>query len=369
MARKGPKMDSLLTVADFRKAAQKSLNRATWDYFRGGADSQYTLWANRAAFARRELLPRVLVDVSKIDTSLTLFGDVMQWPVLVAPMAYQMLAHKDGEAALARAAARAGSVYVASTLSTQPLEDIARASSGPKWFQLYVHEDRRITEALVHRAQNAGYRALVLTVDAPVLGRRLADVRNRFGLPRGMTMANLEPYGAARLAPAKGSALQELFLKRHDASFNWKDLGWLRSLTPLPIFLKGVLRADDARRAVESGVQGLIVSNHGGRQLDGAAPSLDCVAAVAKVVYGRCPVLMDGGVRQGGDILKALALGANAVLLGRPLLWGLAVGGEAGALRVFEIMRDEFTRALALCGCPDLGAVTQDLLVSAASHP
>ncbi|MCC6574778.1 MAG: alpha-hydroxy-acid oxidizing protein [Planctomycetes bacterium] len=358
-----PKLQSLLTTADFYRAARKALTPTTWDYFNAGADAQTTLRANRMAFNRLRLLPRVLVDVSKVDTSAYLFGEKLDWPVLIAPMAYQKLAHKDGEVAVAKAAAAAGTPYVVSTLATTTLEDTAQAvAEASRWFQLYVHQDRRVTQALVHRAQNAGYRALVVTVDAPMLGRRIADVRNRFGLPRGLSMVNLEPYHRADLTSAAGSALEELFASRHDATLNWNDLNWLRSLTKLPILLKGILRADDAKRAVEAGVQGIIVSNHGGRQLDGAIATLDALPAIVEAVYRRVPVLVDGGVRWGSDILKALALGANAVLVGRPVLWGLAVGGEAGVARVLAILREEFSRAMALCGCAGVASITRDLV-------
>lgn len=342
-----PTLSRLLTLQDFERQAARILPKTYYDYFRGGAENGDTLTENRRAFERVRLWPRVLVDVSQRTTAVTLAGHALRLPVIVAPMAAQKLAHPRGELALAQAAAKAGSIYTASTLSTVTLEEIAACTPAPKWFQLYVHQDREVSAELVRRAQRAGYAALVLTVDVPVLGRRLLDVRNNFRLPRGLTFANLAPFSGG----GKGSQLAEFFAARHDASLCWRDLKWLRSISRLPLWLKGVLRPDDARLALKAGVDGLMVSNHGGRQLDGCVASLEALLAVVAAVKGRVPVLVDGGVRGGSDVLKALALGAEAVMLGRPLLWGLAVGGEAGALAVFEIVRGELDRALALCGC------------------
>jgi 4-hydroxymandelate oxidase len=341
------------TVAELARAARRLLPRPAWDYFRGGADEERTLAANRRAFARRALCPRVLVDVSRCDPGLELLGERLAFPVLVAPMAVQRLAHPDGELATARAAAALGTLFIASTLASVSLEETAAAAPGaPRWFQLYVHRDRGLTRALVERARAAGYRALVLTVDAPVLGRRLADVRNGFELPPGVGFANL----------GQGGGFADYVEHRHDAAMTWRDLEWLRDLAGMPLVLKGIVRPDDAVRAVDAGAAALVVSNHGGRQLDGMVAALDALPAVIAAVGGRCPVLVDGGVRWASDVLKARALGAAAVLVGRPVLWGLAVGGEAGVARVLTLFRDELTRALALAGCPDLASVTRDLV-------
>ena len=351
-------LQSLLTLQDFEAAASHALPKSAYDYFRGGAESGSTLAENRNAFERLKLRPRVLVDVSRRSTAMELGGHRLDLPVLVAPMAAQKLAHRLGEIGLARAAASAGSIYTASTLSTVTLEEIARATQSPKWFQLYVHADRDVTSELVKRAEKAGYAALVLTVDVPVLGRRVLDVRNDFKLPRGLSFANLQPF----VGKGGDSQLAEFFAARHDASLSWNDLPWLRSLSRMPLWLKGVMRADDARRALKAGVDGLIVSNHGGRQLDGCLASLDALPEVVAAVRGRIPLLVDGGVRGGSEVIKALALGAKAVMLGRPLLWGLAVGGEAGAARVFDILRGEVDRAMALCGCRTLADVNAELV-------
>jgi 4-hydroxymandelate oxidase len=350
----------LLTLREYEHAASRVLPRMVADYYRSGADEERTLRANARAYRRLTLQPRVLVDVSSCDPSVELLGEALPFPVLVAPTAYHKLAHPEGEVASARGAAAAGTVYVASTLATTSLEEIAAAAAGPKWFQLYAHKDRGITRALVARAVAAGYRAIVLTVDTPVLGRRLADVRNGFALPLGMTMENLR--GASGGAQAGGSQLAQHVAARHDTTLGWPDLAWLAALSPLPLLLKGILRADDAARALDAGVAGVIVSNHGGRQLDGVPATLDALPAVVAAVAGRCPVLVDGGVRWGTDVLKALALGARAVLVGRPVLWGLAVAGDRGVADVLGILRDELTRAMVLAGCPTIASVTRDLV-------
>lgn len=353
--------ETLITLADFRRAARRRLPKMAWDYYRSGADAQATLKANRRAFARWELWPRVLVDVGERPLGTTVLGTPVSMPVLIAPTAYQKLAHPDGELAVARAAAAAGVVYCVSTLATTSLEEVARAADGPRWFQLYVHRDRGLTRALVERAHAAGYRALVVTVDTPLLGRRLADARNGFRLPPPLTMANLAD-GAAASRAVDGSALEHYFAARHDPTFTWRDLDEVRRWSPLPLVLKGILRADDAVRAADAGCAAVVVSNHGARQLDGAPATLDALPEVARAAGHRLEVLFDGGVRWGTDVVKALALGARAVLLGRPILWGLAVDGAAGVARVLEIVRDELSRALALCGCPSPAAVDRELV-------
>jgi 4-hydroxymandelate oxidase len=302
----------------------------------------------------------VLVDVSSLELATTVLGTPVALPVLVAPTAYQRLAHPDGELAAARGTHRAGSLFVLSMLATSTLEDVAAASDGPRWFQLYVHKDRGLTRSLVERAQAAGYSALVLTVDTPLLGRRLADERNGFQLPAGLRMENLRDAQAA--ANLEGSALAGYAAARHDPTLSWKDVDWLSSLSGLPVVLKGILRADDAARAVSAGAAGIVVSNHGARQLDGAPASLSALPGVVEAVAGRCEVLLDGGIRWGTDVFKALALGARAVLLGRPILWGLAVAGDSGVQHVLDLVREELTRAMALSGCPTLASITPDLV-------
>ncbi|MDQ3517524.1 MAG: alpha-hydroxy-acid oxidizing protein, partial [Gemmatimonadota bacterium] len=281
------------------------------------------------------------------------------------PMAFQRLAHPDGELATARAAARAGWGMILSTLSTTPVEEVSAATNAPLWFQLYVFKDREMTRALVERAERAGCSALVLTVDTPVLGRRERDVRNHFHLPADVSIAHTMPGGMQKLPEVDDdSGLAAHAHSMLDAAVTWRDIDWLRSFTTLPVLLKGILRADDARLAVENGVAGIIVSNHGGRQLDTAVASIRALPEIAQAVAGEVEILVDGGIRRGTDIVKALALGARAVLLGRPVLWGLALNGEEGVTLVMEMLRDELDLAMALCGCRSIGELGADLIAS-----
>jgi len=359
----------LLTIEDYERAARSRLSRMAYDYYRSGADEGRTLRANRGGFRRLEIHYRVLVGVAERDLRTTLLGTPVPFPILVAPTAYHRLAHPDGELASSQGTAEVGTIFTLSTLATTSLEEVAAASSGPKWFQLYVHKDRGFTRSLVERAEAAGYRALMLTVDTPILGRRLADVRNGFALPEGLTMANLVDAAAVVNAADRGSALAGYVASRHDPSLSWRDVEWLRGLTRLPLLLKGIIRPDDAARGVEHGASAIVVSNHGARQLDGAPATIDVLPRVVDAVAGRCPVLMDGGVRWGTDVLKAIGLGAAAVLIGRPLLWGLAAGGREGVVRVLQILRDELSTAMALAGCKTLRDIDGDLVRPAPRGP
>ena len=356
----------LLTIDDYEEAARRTLPLTAFDYFRSGANEEQTLLGNRKSFRNYEIWPRVLVDVSEVDTSVTICGTGIAFPILVAPTAYQKMAHPDGESGAARGAAAAGTIYTLSTLATTTIEDVAAGSIGPKWFQLYVHTDRGLTKALVERAQKAGYLAIVLTVDAPVLGRRLSDERNRFVLPEGLSMVNMGELADDISSAQEGSALTSYVATRHDATLQWKDIEWLRSITSLKILIKGILRPDDALRAVERGVDGIVVSNHGGRQLDSAPATIDALPGVADAVSGRCEVLLDSGIRFGTDVLKAIALGAKAVLVGRPAVWGLAVGGADGVQRILEMLRDELVTAMALSGCATISSIDPSLVRPAA---
>ncbi len=333
---------ALITLFDYERLAETRLDQATWHYYAGGSDDELTLRANQEAFERIRLRPRMLVDASFCDTSITTLGTSISLPVLIAPTAFHMLADPEGECATAQAAGEADTLMVASSSSTRSLEEIAQAASGPLWFQLYVFERQNARE-LVQRAAAAGYRALVLTVDSPRWGHKERAIRSGFRVP---TKANVSDQVAARDA----------------ISITWDDVDWLKSLSPLPILLKGILTAEDARLAVAHGVDGIIVSNHGGRQLDGVCAAIEALPEVVEAVNARCEVYMDGGVRRGTDILKALALGARAVLVGRPVLWGLAVGGSTGAHRVLEILRTELALAMALSGCPTLASIDRSLI-------
>lgn len=363
MPKKPPAPTKLLAPRDWERAARGRLSRAAYDYFRSGAESERALKRNERAYRRWVVWYRVLVDVAERDLATTVLGHRVAMPILVAPTAYHKLAHPDGEVGTARAAAEVGSLFVASTLATTSLEEIAAHAAGPKLFQLYVHKDRGFTRALVERAKAAGYGGLVLTVDTPLLGRRLRDERNGFALPPGLTMANLTDDTAE--PGALGSMLASYVADRHDASLRWEDLEWLRSLSDLPLVLKGVVRVDDAQRAAASGVSGLIVSNHGGRQLDAAPATLDALPGIAAAVGDRCEIFVDGGIRWGSDVFKALALGARAVLVGRPVLWALAVDGQAGVERWLRGMAADLSRTMALAGCRSLSEIRRDMVTPA----
>jgi 4-hydroxymandelate oxidase len=356
-------MDQTITLADYERRAREVLERTRYEYFAAGAGTEITLRENRDAYDTFRLRPPVLKPVGKRDHAITLFGHATPSPILVAPMAFQKLAHPDGELATARACAAAGAIYVASTVATCSLEEIAAASSGPKWFQLYVFKDKGVTRSLVERAEAAGYHAIEMTADVPVMGRREADIRNHFSLPAGYVVKNLESAGHGCMdsdGKDSGPALYTRYL--FDPDLSWKDVEWLRSITKLPIVVKGILRGDDGLKAVEHGAAGIVVSNHGGRQLDTVLPTIRALPEVVSAVAGRIPVLIDGGIRKGIDIVKALALGASAVQVGRPILWGLAVNGEAGVKHILTLLREELDNALALCGCPSIAHVTRDLV-------
>jgi 4-hydroxymandelate oxidase len=355
----------LLSLHDLEPAARERLSEQAYAYYAGGAGDEVTLRENAAAFSRVALRPRVMRDVSRCDLSTAVLGERLDLPVLVAPMAFQRLAHPEGELATARAARAAGSLMVLSTLATAGVEEVCAAAPGPLWFQLYMYKDRGATRALVERVERAGCTALVLTADSPFLGRRERDVRNGFTLPPELSFGNVVPGGPSTLPAAVAeSGLAVFFAELLDAALSWRDVEWLRTITRLPVVVKGVLRADDARRAVEHGAAAVIVSNHGGRQLDTAVATIRALPEVADALagIGGAELLMDGGVRRGTDVVKAIALGARAVLLGRPVLWGLALDGEAGVARTLAMLRAEVELAMALCGCACLAEVTGDLI-------
>lgn len=357
-------LDRCVNVADLEAIARRKLPRATYDYYAGGSEDERTLARNRAGFDHYVLLHRVLVDVERVDTSTTVLGSPVQAPVLVAPTAYQRLADDEGETATARATGDAGSLMAVSTLATRTLEEVAAAATGPLWFQLYVYRDRSVTERLIARAEAAGYRALAVTVDTPRLGRRERDHRNGFTLARGLTIANFAEDGPEdRAGLARYGSLAAYASAQLDPSLTWESIEWLRSRTRLPIVLKGIVRADDARRAVECGAAGIWVSNHGGRQLDGCEATVLALPAVASAVKDAAEVYVDGGIRRGSDVVKALALGARAVFVGRPVLWGLAAAGERGVRFVLDLLREEVALSLALAGCPDLRSADSSLVV------
>jgi isopentenyl diphosphate isomerase/L-lactate dehydrogenase-like FMN-dependent dehydrogenase len=339
-----------INLLDYEALAQQRLQPAIWDYFQGGSEDEVTMRANRASFDRFYLRPRVLVDVNTIDMRTTVLGMPVSMPVLVAPTASHKLAHPDGECATARGAGEAGTIMIVSTSATCSAAEVAEAATAPLWFQLYSHHTLETTGKLVKLVEAAGYRAIVLTVDSPYLGRRERDLHNQFILGQHVSMANFSNKNASA-SPSS----------RHLVD-TWETVDWLRSMTALPILLKGILTAEDARLAAERGIDGIVVSNHGGRQLDGAIASLDALPEVVEAVAGRCEVYVDGGIRRGTDVLKALALGARAVLLGRSILWGLAVNGQEGVHHVLELLRAELELAMALSGRPTLASIDRSLL-------
>jgi isopentenyl diphosphate isomerase/L-lactate dehydrogenase-like FMN-dependent dehydrogenase len=347
--------DSWINVGDPERLAAERLDPGVLGYFAGGAGDELTLRENLAAWQRWRLRPRVLVDVAAVGTEVDLLGAPLSMPVLVAPVAYQRLVDPEGEVAMARAAAAAGTAMCLSTLATsRPGEVAAAAPGGRHWFQLYKFRDAGITQALMEEAAESGFEAVVVTADLPPGGNRERDLRTGFALPEGLGV----PSVGAALGSDRAVTIEETF-GLMDLSMRWPQIGELAAGSELPVLVKGILTAEDAVLAVEHGAGGVVVSNHGGRQLDQALASADALPEIVDAVGGRVPVLVDGGIRRGAHVAIALALGADAVLVGRPPLWGLAAGGSAGARRVLEILRAELERTLALCGCAspaELGA-------------
>lgn len=343
-----PSADWPADLFDYAKAAPAHLSEIGWEYISGGAADELTLRWNRESYDRIRLRPRVLVDVSQLDTRVTLLGREQPFPILLAPTAYHQLAHPEGELATAKGAGAAGATMVLSTSSNTTIEDVAQVATRPLWFQLYVQPDREYTRELVRRAESAGYEALMVTVDSPVLGPRYRETRTKFALPPGAERANLKGLKTATggQRPNESTIYSALL----DPKLTWKEIEWLRSITKLPLVLKGILNPEDALRGVEIGAASIVVSNHGGRNLDTLPATIDALPEVIARVGGRVPVLVDGGIRRGTDVLKAIALGASAVLIGRPYLYGLAVGGAEGVTRVVNILRREFEMAMALTG-------------------
>jgi isopentenyl diphosphate isomerase/L-lactate dehydrogenase-like FMN-dependent dehydrogenase len=342
-------------VAEYEQLARARLDPGAYGYFAGGAGDERTLHENVAAWSRWQLRPRALVDVSEATAATTVLGTPVSMPLLVAPVAFQRMAHDDGECGMASAAAAAGTIMVLSTLATSTPAEVAAAAPGaPRWFQVYVFRDPGVTRSLIDQAADAGFLALTLTVDAPRLGRRERDLRTGFQIPADVTVPS---FAAAIGEPAAGTPAD--MFARMDPSVGWRELEQLCEETHLPVLVKGVLTAEDARLACEHGAAGVVVSNHGGRQLDGVSATVDALPEVVEAVDGRIEVLVDGGVRRGADVVRALALGARAVLAGRAPLWGLAARGEQGAHEVLELLREEIELALVLIGCPSPEAVTR----------
>ncbi len=349
---------SPLNLHDYERLARERLNRAVWDTYAQGSEDEQTLRANRDAYSAVRLRPRVLVDATTCDTSTTVLGIPVRLPVLIAPTSVHQLAHPQAELATARAASTSGTLMIASTLSSRSLEDIAGAAAdAPLWFQLYLFHDERLNLRLLERAEQAGYRAIVLTVDAQQIGNRERDRRNGFNLPPGVRLGNFAT--PADDSNEHGTSFQRVTwdTRGERPGLTWDVIAWLRERTTLPLILKGILTGEDARRATEAGVDAIIVSNHGGRQLDGAVSTLEVLPEVVDAAGAHCEVYMDGGIRRGTDVLKALALGARATLIGRPVFWGLAVSGEAGVQDVFAILREELALSMRLAGLTAIASI------------
>jgi 4-hydroxymandelate oxidase len=351
----------VVTVPDYEPLARAVMTENAWAYISGGGADELTMRWNREAFDRIRLSGRVLADLSSAHTRISLLGQELDYPILLAPAAYQRLVHPDGELATIEAASAMKALTVVSTEASVSLEDLAARATGPLWFQLYVQHDRGFTEELINRASSAGYRALVVTVDAPINGVRDRERRAGFHLPAGVERANLR--GLPSIDDVVPSLLDSpLFGGPVRQAATWRDIEWLISIADMPVLLKGILNPDDARLAMKSGAAGVVVSNHGGRTLDTWPASVDALPAVAEAVDGQGVVLMDGGIRRGTDVLKALALGANAVLIGRPYVYGLAVAGAMGVAHVLHLLRAELEVAMALTGCATIADIDRRAL-------
>jgi len=369
-------LDRIFNVADARRMAKRTIPRVVFDYIDGGAEDEVTMHENVAAFRQLTFRPRMAADAGSPDLATTIFGTPLSMPVLLAPCGLVRLMHPDGAIGAARAAADAGIVSVLSTVAGTAPEDVAEASSGPKWFQLYKLGDLDAADELAERAKNSGYEALVITVDTNVLGKRERDLRHGVSIPLHVGVREalrIGPQMAARPRWAAAYVRQQLEQRRSGAvrrnvpemdqsPYTWADIEHIRANWSGPLLVKGVLTGDDARRSLQAGAEGVIVSNYGGRQLEGAPATISVLSEVVEAVGSEAAVLLDGGVRRGGDVVKAVALGADAVLIGRAYLYGLAAGGQAGVTRILELMRSEMGRTMALMGCPSVSALDRGWL-------
>ncbi|KAM0070947.1 putative (S)-2-hydroxy-acid oxidase [Helianthus debilis subsp. tardiflorus] len=337
-------------VTEYQAIAKEKLPKMVYDYYASGAEDQWTLEENRNAFSRILFRPRILIDVSKIDLTTTILGFKISMPIMLAPTAMQKMAHPEGEYATARAASSAGTIMTLSSWATSSVEE--------------VYKDRNVVAQLVRRAERAGFKAIALTVDTPRLGRREADIKNRFTLPPFLTLKNFEGLDLGKMDEANDSGLASYVAGQIDRTLSWKDVKWLQTITTMPILVKGVITAEDTRLAIQAGAAGIIVSNHGARQLDYVPATIMALEEVVKAAQGRVPVFLDGGVRRGTDVFKALALGASGIFIGRPVVFSLAAEGEAGVRKVLQMLRDEFELTMALSGCTSLSEITRDHIVS-----
>lgn len=379
-------LERAYNIEDLRRLAQVRLPKPMFDYIDGGADDEYSLRRNRESFARYQLLPRYLVDVSHVDTRTSVLGQLIEWPVVLAPTGMSRLFHHDGERAVARAASHAGTYYSLSSMASVSIEDIGQQTSGPKCFQIYLFRDRGLTREFVQRARASGYDSLCLTVDMPVAGNRERDHRSGMTLPprlgvKGLLSMLSRPYWCWKLATtptvllanvahriAAGStevvSLMSYINSQFDSAATWEQIAWLIEEWQGPFAIKGILSSQDAVRAVELGASAIVISNHGGRQLDGVPAPLEMLPQIASRVAGRAEIIIDGGIRRGTDVLKAIALGARACMIGRPYLYGLAAGGELGVTRALSLLRAEIVRAMALLGVRSVAELSADSIRS-----
>eukprot|EP00262_Sarcandra_glabra_P017266 TRINITY_DN5853_c0_g2_i1.p1 TRINITY_DN5853_c0_g2~~TRINITY_DN5853_c0_g2_i1.p1 ORF type:complete len:368 (+),score=65.98 TRINITY_DN5853_c0_g2_i1:168-1271(+) len=354
----------ITNVSEYQPLAKQVLPKMVYDYYASGAEDEWTLKENRHAFTRILFRPRILIDVSKIDMTTTILGFKISMPIMIAPTAMQKMAHPEGEYATARAASSAGTIMTLSSWATSSVEEVASTGPGIRFFQLYVYKNRNVVAQLVRRAERAGFKAIALTVDTPRLGRREADIKNRFTLPPFLTLKNFEGLDLGKMDMANDSGLASYVAGQIDRTLSWKDVKWLQTITKMPILVKGVMTAEDTRLAIQAGAAGIIVSNHGARQLDYVPATISCLEEVVKAAQGRVPVFLDGGVCRGTDVFKALALGASGIFIGRPVVFSLAVDGEKGVRKVLQMLRDEFELTMALSGCCSLKDITRNHIVT-----
>ena len=351
-----------VNIADIELLAEKKLTKMAYDHYFGGANDEVTLKENIEAYKKIFLKYRVLADVSIRNLSTSVLGQQISMPVVIAPTAFHKMSHPEGEVAVAKAAKSENTIMILSTLSNSDVEDVVNANKNFVWFQLYVYKDRIVTRELIKRVESAGVKALVLTVDAPVLGQRERDIRNGFYLPDGLTVSNLLPVSKEIFPEKNDSGLANYVKNFIDPSLSWKDIDWIRSVTELPLIIKGIGCKEDALKSVEYGADGIVVSNHGGRQLDTCRATINVLPEVAEIVNNKIEIYLDGGIRRGTDVIKALAFGAKAVLIGRPVIWGLAYDGENGVRKILDIFRNEIDLALALCGLNSVKNISKDII-------
>jgi isopentenyl diphosphate isomerase/L-lactate dehydrogenase-like FMN-dependent dehydrogenase len=356
------KTNTSLCVNDLEKEARQKLPNAVFDFFAGGSGEEITLKENMLQFDRIKLMPRVLKEITSCEVSSKILGQEFSFPLLIAPMAFQKLAHELGEIAVAKAASEHDILMTVSTLSTTTFADIKSVSTSPPWLQIYIYKDREITKNLIKSASDLGYKAIMLTVDVPFYSKRPRELKTPIEIPSSLYMVNLINAGL-ELKNISPSLIPQYLASLLSSNISWKDIDWLRSITSLPIILKGILHPEDIQIAIENSIEGVILSNHGGRQLDTAITSLESLQLVKDDLKEKIEIIVDGGVRKGIDILKALALGAKGVMIGRPIIWGLAVNGEKGVSAVINNLKEELILAMALTGCSSIKDINENILL------